>query len=148
MNINEVRELLLFALEKQDPEAARTVIRYAVIEGQPIEELTDLHFTLMLLLSGPDKDTRGRPKEKGTPILHYFLNLACKVKAEIEGISFSKTWSAYCDKTRPKMRGDELWRCAGVLLTGLAENMREADIAVRTFQLSEADLKSMSVVKK
>ncbi|PFG54553.1 hypothetical protein ATG98_3817 [Marinobacter sp. LV10R520-4] len=148
MNENTLRLLLENALELKKPEYARSLIRVAMADNLPIEKLTDLHFRAMLLLAAPEQETRGRPQDPAADRLLWLLNLACKVKAEITGASFSKTWAAFCEKTRPRIDTNDLWRCSNILLLLIRNNNREARIAIKAFELTTTDLKPWSIVNK
>lgn len=112
---SEIRKMLGHALETKDLAGAKTIIQFAVLDEVPIHKMTDLHFSLMLLLASPDKETRGRPKKPSAEFRNWYLNHACKIKSDIDGCSFSSTWEEHCSETRPKKTTDELWRCAGIL---------------------------------
>ncbi|MGX1199615.1 hypothetical protein [Marinobacter sp. MBR-105] len=144
----EVRAILEYAIEQKNPDAARTAIRLGVWGKAGVYKMDDLHFPLLLLLAMPEGEKRGRPKDPDGDLKLWFLNIACKVKAEIEGESFSKTWATYCDRTRPKMVEDELWRCAGNLMIFVNKGYKDAVNAARIFELSADDLKPLAVVKK
>tara|TARA_Y100001956_G_C4055033_1_gene156795 strand:+ start:242 stop:694 length:453 start_codon:yes stop_codon:yes gene_type:complete len=137
----KIRKYLEDAMEYKDPGYAALAIRVAMLNGIEIHKMTDLHYGLMLLLAMPEQEKRGRPKDPQAKLKTWFLNMACKLKAEINGASFSKTWAAYCDhRTRPKATDNEIWRCAGILLQMMKEGDKRAIVAVRAFELTEADL--------
>lgn len=138
---DEIRGMLEYAIEDKNKGMAQTCIRAAMAIGISIHKMTDLHFGLMLLLASPDPENRGRPNDPDAELLTWLLNMACKIKADIEQRSFSYTWSAYCDRTRPKKTADELWRCAGILQFMLQKENKQAIQAVATFELSPSDIK-------
>ena len=144
----EARAILEYALETRDPAAAQTAIRLSVWDGVPIEKMADLHFSLMLLLAMPEPEKRGRPKDPDAENYTWYLNMACKIKAELDGQSFSKTWSAYCDRARPRALDYELWRCAGILRLLKKRKFSRAIAALNTFQLADTDLEPLAVVNK
>lgn len=148
LTASEIREVLEYAIAKRDPEAARTAIRIGVWDKAEVYKMADLHFELMLLLAMPEPEKRGRPKDPEAEYYTWYLNMACKLKADIEGGSFSKTWTAYCERTRPKAVDYELWRCAGILEHLSGKGWRRAIAAVSRFELSKADLEAYKVVKK
>ena len=144
---SEIRERLEHALGEKDLAAAKMVIRFALLDDVSIHKMTDLHFSLMLLLASPDKETRGRPKKPSAEFRNWYLNHACKIKSDIDGRSFSSTWEEYCSETRPKITADELWRCAGILLLMLKHEDRDAKFAVSTFKLSKSEIELYAVKK-
>lgn len=146
---NEIRAILEYALENRDPQAARTAIRIGIQENIEVHKMDDLHFGLMLLLAMPEPEKRGRPNDPEAEFYTWYLNMACKLKAEINEKSFSKTWAEYCDhRTRPKASVDELWRCAGILSHMVGREDKKAILAKHTFELTEADLESYKDVNK
>ena len=144
----EIRANLELALKHKDADFARLGIQVAMINNIEIHKMTDLHFPLMLLLAAPKQETRGRPKDKNSKMQNWFFNMACMAKSEITGESFSYTWAAHCDRTRPKAIGDEIWRSAGILLQMMQEGDARALRAARMFELTESDLEPLAVVNK
>lgn len=144
---HELRKYLEHAIAEKDSTGAKELIRLAIWHRVPMSEMTDLHFSLMLLLASPDKETRGRPKKPSAEFRNWYLNHACKIKSDIDGRSFSSTWEEHCSETRPKKTTDELWRCAGILQLMLSHEDRDAKFAVSTFKLSKSDL-ALYAVKK
>ena len=140
MAIKNLRQLLEFSLETRDVKAAKALI----MSDSRIVEFSDLHLSLLLLLAFPEKEQRGRKKDPKTGHLTMHMNLACVVKSNLIGKSFSKTWDEYADnKTRPTIIKNELWQCKGILLQFLEMKDREARIAIQKFDLTEGDLKSL-----
>lgn len=136
----EVRAILEYAISQREPEAARVAISVAMADGVELHKMTDLHFSLMLLLAAPEPEKRGRPKDPDAEMYLYYLNLACKIRAQIDEKTFSYTWAAYCDRARPKATDDELWRCAAILEHLSLRDWKGAKRAMQVFQLTLQDL--------
>lgn len=144
----EIRLFLEHALKEKDVEWVKLAIRLSFAYDIPIEKMTDLHFSALLLLAAPEQEKRGRKKDPRANALLYRLNLACKVKSAILGDGFSSVWAAYCDKTRPTIRDEDLWQCSNILLMLLDQEEREASIAIRTFELTKQQLERYALVNK
>jgi len=145
----EIRSMLEYALADKDADAARTAIQAAILGGVELHKMTDLHFRLMLTLAMPEPESRGRPKDPTAAQFTWLLNMACKIKSEITGNSFSKTWAEYCDfQTRPRITTDEIWRCAGILLYLVKDKHPKALRALSIFELCESDISPFYVVNK
>ena len=144
----EIRSALEDAIKYKNPNHARLAISLAMLNNIEIHKMTDLHFSLMLLLAAPKAETRGRPKDKDASLQNWFFNMACMVKSELTGASFSYTWAEYSSRTRPKALNYEMWRAAGILLQMMQENDRRALTAARVFELTESDLEPLAVVNK
>lgn len=145
----EIRCVLEYAIREQDPDAARTAIIVGFADGIELHKMTDLHFPAMLLLAAPKKEKRGRPKSPDSEDYTWYLNMACKIRADIDGESYSKTWAAYCDhRTRPKAVDYELWRCAGILEMLTRRDWKSPQLAIEVFELTPEILETYKSVNK
>src|SRR5690554_1759358 len=143
-----LRTLLEYAIRERDVEAARTAIAVGMADDSDLHTMTDLHFPLMLLLAAPEPETRGRPRDPETESYTWYLNMACKIRADKDGASFTKTWAAYCERTRPKAVDYDLWRCAGILELLARREWKHAIAAINKFELTAEDLEAYKAVKK
>lgn len=102
------KKLLQEAIDAKYQTMAANVITLAVMEGEPVEEWTDLHFKAMLLLAAPisKKKKAGRPKAY-SEIDHRWFSYVCAVKAFIDGKSFSSTWQEYADHVTRQLKPDD-----------------------------------------
>lgn len=101
------KKLLQEAIDREYQTMAANIITLAIMEGEPVEEWTDLHYKAMLLLAlpVPAKKKVGRPKAY-TEIDRRWLSYVCAVKAHITGNSFSSTWHEYADHVTRRLRPD------------------------------------------
>jgi hypothetical protein len=147
----EIRRALARAIQKQDQEAARTTISYCMEEDLPLENMTDLHYSLMLLLAAPKNETRGRKKKTAQENDIWHLNMACKIRARIDEKTFSHTWGKHCNKTRPTQTTDDVVTCASILQVLIELRSKSAKAAAKNFNLRNEDLDALllpNAVKK
>lgn len=136
----EIRSVLAHAIRVKDPEAAKCAIQYGMKEGFPLETMTDLHFSLMMLLAAPKPETRGAKKKPAQADGIWHMNMACKIRAHFDKKSFADTWEKHCKSTRPKITNDDVVTCASILQFLIEDESKNAKNAANTFRLSNEDI--------